>query len=62
MGIAEADPSGDIDGFDASVKVAALMRALSGSEVGLEHVETQVGEGAWEGAWEGGEDRSVGGR
>ena len=42
MGIAEADPSGDIDGFDASVKVAALVRALSGAEVGLEQVETQV--------------------
>jgi homoserine dehydrogenase len=30
MGIAETDPSGDIDGWDASVKVAALVTVLMG--------------------------------
>ena len=42
MGIAEADPSGDIDGFDAAVKVVALVRALTGAEVSLNQVPCDV--------------------
>ena len=37
-GIAEADPSGDIDGFDSAVKVAALCRVLLGREVAVADV------------------------
>lgn len=45
IGIAETDPSGDIDGWDAAVKVAALATVLMGSPLGIQDVERQgIGE------------------
>jgi homoserine dehydrogenase len=38
MGIAESDPSADLDGWDAAFKVAALAIVLMGAPVRLEHV------------------------
>jgi homoserine dehydrogenase len=39
MGIAETDPSADLDGWDAAVKVAALAIVLMGVPVKLEQVQ-----------------------
>ena len=39
MGIAETDPSADIDGWDAAVKVAALVRVLMGVPLRLEEIQ-----------------------
>jgi homoserine dehydrogenase len=39
IGIAETDPSGDIDGWDASVKVAALVTVLMGIPLKPDQVE-----------------------
>lgn len=49
IGIAETDPSGDIDGWDASVKVAALVTVLMGvplkpadvQRTGIRHLTTE---------------------
>jgi homoserine dehydrogenase len=39
MGIAETDPSGDIDGWDAAVKVAALVTVLMGMPLKPDQVD-----------------------
>jgi homoserine dehydrogenase len=39
MGIAETDPSEDLDGWDAAVKVAALVNVLMGVPVRIEQVQ-----------------------
>jgi homoserine dehydrogenase len=39
MGIAETDPSADLDGWDAAVKVAALTIVLMGVPVKLEQIQ-----------------------
>ena len=39
MGISETDPSADLDGWDAAVKVTALTIVLMGMPVKLEHVQ-----------------------
>jgi homoserine dehydrogenase len=39
MGIAETDPSADLDGWDAAVKVVALAIVLMGANVRLEQVQ-----------------------
>ena len=39
LGIAETDPSHDLDGWDAAVKIAALTIVLMGIPVKLEHVQ-----------------------
>jgi homoserine dehydrogenase len=39
MGVAETDPSADVDGWDAAVKVATLAIVLMGVPVKLEHVK-----------------------
>ena len=49
IGIAETDPSGDIDGWDAAVKVAALVTVLMGiplkpaqvDRTGIRHLTSQ---------------------
>lgn len=41
IGVAETDPSNDIDGWDAAVKVAALARVLMGVPVRLEEIERE---------------------
>jgi hypothetical protein len=41
IGIAETDPSGDIDGWDASVKVAALVTVLMGGSWKPDQVERE---------------------
>jgi homoserine dehydrogenase len=41
IGIAETDPSGDIDGWDASVKVAALVTVLMGIPCKPQQVDRQ---------------------
>jgi len=41
VGIAETDPSGDIDGWDAAVKVAALSTVLMGSPLSIQDVDRQ---------------------
>ncbi|MFZ0284989.1 MAG: homoserine dehydrogenase [Terriglobales bacterium] len=41
MGVAETDPSHDVEGWDAAVKVAALVTVLMGVEVRLEEVERE---------------------
>lgn len=41
IGIAETDPSGDIDGWDASVKLAALATVLMGRQLRPQEVERQ---------------------
>eukprot|EP00971_Amphidinium_carterae_P274722 5451562-Amphidinium_carterae.1 len=38
MGIVEADPSGDIDGYDAAVKCVCLARALMGAQASMKDV------------------------
>ena len=39
IGVAETDPSDDLDGWDATVKVAALIIVLMGVDVKLEQIE-----------------------
>jgi len=41
IGIAETDPSGDIDGWDAAIKVAALVTVLMGVDLKPAQVERQ---------------------
>lgn len=41
IGIAETDPSGDIEGWDAAVKVAALVTVLMGTDCKPEDVDRQ---------------------
>jgi homoserine dehydrogenase len=41
IGIAETDPSNDIDGWDAAVKVAALVRVLMGVPLRLEQIQRE---------------------
>jgi homoserine dehydrogenase len=41
LGIAESDASNDIDGWDAAVKVAALIRVLMGVPVRLEEIQRE---------------------
>ncbi|HTI13388.1 MAG TPA: hypothetical protein VL461_02310 [Dictyobacter sp.] len=41
MGIAETDPSADIDGWDATVKVFAIAKVLMGASLTLSDVERQ---------------------
>jgi homoserine dehydrogenase len=41
LGIAESDASDDIDGWDAAVKVAALIRVLMGVPVRLEEIQRE---------------------
>jgi homoserine dehydrogenase len=45
IGVAETDPSGDIDGWDAAVKVAALSTVLMDFPLGIQEVDRQgIGE------------------
>jgi homoserine dehydrogenase len=39
MGVAETDPSHDVEGWDAAVKVAALVTVLMGAPIRLEEIE-----------------------
>ncbi len=41
IGIAETDPSGDIDGWDAAIKVAALVTVLMGEDLKPHQVERE---------------------
>ncbi len=41
IGVAETDPSNDIDGWDATVKVAALVRVLMGVKIGLDEIDRE---------------------
>jgi homoserine dehydrogenase len=41
MGVAETDPSNDIEGWDAAVKVAALIRVLMGVPIRLEEIQRE---------------------
>jgi homoserine dehydrogenase len=41
LGIAETDPSDDLEGFDAAIKVAILVRVLMGCPLRLEEVERE---------------------
>jgi len=41
LGYAEADPSGDVEGFDAAGKVVILARLLFGAEIGMADVQRQ---------------------
>ena len=41
IGVAETDPSNDVDGWDAAVKVAALVRVLMGLPIRLEDVQRE---------------------
>lgn len=41
LGYAEADPSGDVEGFDAAGKVVILARLLLGIEIGMSDVDRQ---------------------
>jgi homoserine dehydrogenase len=41
IGIAETDPSGDVDGWDAAVKVAALVTVMMGAPLKPDQVEKQ---------------------
>ncbi len=41
MGVAETDPSHDIEGWDAAVKVAALVTVLMGMPIRLEEIERE---------------------
>jgi homoserine dehydrogenase len=42
MGIAETDPSDDLDGWDATVKVAALCIVILGASMKLEEIDREV--------------------
>jgi len=39
LGIAETDPAADLDGWDAAVKLAALVIVLMGSDIKIEQVQ-----------------------
>ena len=41
IGVAETDPSNDIDGWDAAVKVAAVIRVLMGVPIRLEDIQRE---------------------
>ena len=41
LGIAESDPTHDVDGWDATVKTAALIRVLMGVPIRLEEIQRQ---------------------
>ena len=41
LGFAEADPTGDVEGFDAAGKVVILARLLLGAEIGMADVDRQ---------------------
>jgi len=41
IGVAETDPSNDVDGWDAAVKVAALIRVLMGVPIRLEDIQRE---------------------
>jgi len=41
IGVAETDPSNDIEGWDATVKVAALVRVLMGIPIRLEEIQRE---------------------
>lgn len=41
IGVAETDPSHDVEGWDAAVKVAALVRVLMGVPIRLEEIERE---------------------
>jgi homoserine dehydrogenase len=41
LGYAEADPSGDVDGWDAAVKVAILAKIIFGKDIPVSEVERQ---------------------
>jgi homoserine dehydrogenase len=41
MGVAETDPSHDIEGWDAAVKVAVLVTVLMGVAIRLEEIERE---------------------
>jgi homoserine dehydrogenase len=41
LGLAETDPAADVDGFDAAVKVAALVIVLMGTPIELAKIERQ---------------------
>lgn len=41
IGVAETDPSNDIEGWDAAVKVAALIRVLMGVPIRLEEIQRE---------------------
>ena len=41
LGYAEADPTGDVEGFDAAGKVVILARLLMGAEIGMADVDRQ---------------------
>ena len=41
IGVAETDPSNDVEGWDATVKVAALVRVLMGVPVRLDEIERE---------------------
>lgn len=41
LGVAETDPSDDLDGWDAAVKVAALAIVLMGAKVRIEEIERE---------------------
>ena len=41
LGIAETDPSNDIEGWDAAVKVAALVRVLMGVPIRLDEIQRE---------------------
>ena len=41
IGIAETDPSNDVDGWDAAVKVAALIRVLMGVPIRLNDIQRE---------------------
>jgi homoserine dehydrogenase len=41
IGVAETDPSNDIEGWDSAVKVAALIRVLMGVPIRLEEIQRE---------------------
>ena len=41
IGVAETDPSNDVEGWDAAVKVAALIRVLMGVPIRLEEIQRE---------------------
>ncbi len=41
IGIAETDPSHDIEGWDAAVKIAALIRVLMGAPIRLHEIQRE---------------------
>jgi homoserine dehydrogenase len=45
IGVAETDPSNDIEGWDAAVKIAALVRVLMGAPIRLDEIQREgIGE------------------